>query len=284
MQIPSRKRSTQIHDYMESCGTFKPIGTSEYDLCCFYQVGQMEDFPEFPKPREPVMNDDVCCLLEKACELGQPKLVVALSQDVATATALLQDLHHHVSLQWLKMETDMEAGDGSGQKLFFCQFCQYSGSNDLSYLNHIMCMHYCANFGCGKCLDTVFKSRQKLSQHMKRCKGLVVDSAGKKPPKHVKEMSKTSSSNKKKKHKSKQSQDYSPPGSQTHPLPSSQTSSQKSSCCSGCTSKKDPATATPQKLHSGSTSSKHSSEKCLGSKTSSEKDKKKHNSDKHRKM
>ena len=48
--------------------------------------------------------------------------------------------------------------------------------------------------------------------------------------------------------------------------------------------KKEPITTTPQKKpHSGSTSSRHSSEKYLGSKASSEKDKKKHKSNKHKK-
>ena len=68
-----------------------------------------------------------------------------------------------------------EVGDWPRQKLSFCPFCQYSGSNDQSYLNHIMCAHYCANYGCGKCLDAVFTSRQRLSRHMKKCKGLTTD-------------------------------------------------------------------------------------------------------------
>ena len=62
-----------------------------------------------------------------------------------------------------------------------------------------MCMHYCANCGCGKCLDVVFSSRQKLSKHMKKCKGLIMDGVNGKPsPSCVKAASALSS---KKKHK-----------------------------------------------------------------------------------
>ena len=45
--------------YMESKDAFKPIKTSEYNLCCFYQVGTIGEFPPFPAPREPAMNNDV---------------------------------------------------------------------------------------------------------------------------------------------------------------------------------------------------------------------------------
>ena len=48
--------------YMESRDAFKPIKTSEYGLCHFYQVGVMGDFPTFPEPREPMMSDDICHL------------------------------------------------------------------------------------------------------------------------------------------------------------------------------------------------------------------------------
>ena len=113
--------------------------------------------------------------------------MVALSQDAVTAIALLCELHHHISLQWLKMQMDKEAGDQPSQRLSFCPFCQYSGSNDQSYINHIMCMHYCVNYGCGKCLDVVFSSGQRLSKHIKKCKGLVMDEArGKPSPKPTK--------------------------------------------------------------------------------------------------
>ena len=99
--------------YMESRDTFKAIKTSKYGLCHFYQVGTLGDFPPFPEPREPMMSDDVCHLLQKACEKVWPNVVVTLSQDAITAIALLRGLHNHVSLQWLKMDQPL-------QKLSFC--------------------------------------------------------------------------------------------------------------------------------------------------------------------
>ena len=124
--------------YMELQGAFKPIKTSEYCLSHFYQARALGDFPIFPEPWEPTSND-VHCLLQKAHKLVQPKLVVALSQDAVTTILLLCKLHNHNSLQWLKMQTDKEVDDNPTWRL---SFCQYSGSNDQSYLNHIMCGHY----------------------------------------------------------------------------------------------------------------------------------------------
>ena len=150
-------------DYVESCEVFKPIKTREYNLCCFYQVGLSEDFPEFPTPNRPATNDRICSFLEKARELSQPNLIVAHSQDTVTVVCLLGELHANASLQLLKMETDAEAGGKTKQKLSFCPFCQYLGSNDPAYLNHIVCMHYTASYGCGNCLNKVLPTGQQLA-------------------------------------------------------------------------------------------------------------------------
>ena len=79
-------------DYMESHNIFKPIKTSEYNLCCFYQVGLTGDFPEFPKPHEPTTSNHVCSLLKKAWALSWPNLLVAHSQDAVTPVFLLRTL------------------------------------------------------------------------------------------------------------------------------------------------------------------------------------------------
>ena len=128
------------------------------------------------------------------------------SQDLVTAIALLKGLHDYIISQQLKMDMDEEVGEKPMWKLSFCPFCQYYGNNDSSYPKHIVCMHYCANFGCGKCLDMVFPSGQKLSKHMKWCKGHTKDEAEEKSPScHMKEVPKASSnSKKKKKHKSQE--------------------------------------------------------------------------------
>ena len=117
---------------MESCGIFKLMKTSEFDLCHFYQVGESGDFPKFPKPHDPATSDHLHSLLEKAHKKGCPNLVVALSQDAVTAVSLLKKLHASASLQHLKMETPTEVAGKPMQKLSFHPFCQYCGSNNPS--------------------------------------------------------------------------------------------------------------------------------------------------------
>ena len=173
------------------------------------------------------------------------------------------------------METDAKAGDKLKRKLLFSPFCQYSGSNDSSYLNHIVCMCYNVSYGHGNCLKEVFPSKQQLKAHMRCCKGLRVEAVKEKPAtSHAKEAS--SSSPKKMKHQTKSQQSHSQPDSQTLLPTSSQVSSRTSPCCSGCNKKKT-TTTTPTKPHS---SGKESGEKCSFSHKHSSK---KHKSDKHQK-
>ena len=58
-------------------------------------------------------------------------------------------------------------------KLSFCPFCTYTGGNDLSYLNHIIIVHYNASYGCGKCLKRAFMSSSALHNHKKVCLGFI---------------------------------------------------------------------------------------------------------------
>ena len=171
------------------------------------QSGAQWGLPEFPTPHEPATNDHLCHFLENARECSWPNLLVAHSLDAVIVVCLLQELHTKASLQCLKMETDAEAGDKSKRKLSFCPFCQYSGSNNLSYLNHIICTHYDVSYGCRKCLKEVFPSRQQLKVHMRHCKGLKVEAVKEKPAtNHAKGASSSSSSPKKKKHQTKSQQ------------------------------------------------------------------------------
>ena len=48
----------------------------------------------------------------------------------------------------------------------------WGGGNDLSYLNHIIIVHYNASYGCGKCLKQAFVSSSALHTHKKVCLGL----------------------------------------------------------------------------------------------------------------
>ena len=132
---------------MESCDVFKPLKMSEYDLCPFYQVGLKGDFSEIPLPHEPATKDHIHRLLEAAWEHPQPNVLVAHSQDSVTIICLLCELHANASLRHLKMEMEAESDGKAGRKLSFCPFCQYLGNNDVSYLNHIIIMHYNLSYG-----------------------------------------------------------------------------------------------------------------------------------------
>ena len=61
------------------------------------------------------------------------------------------------------------------KKLSFCPFCLYHGSNDISYMNHIIGTHYNMAYGCNKCLKEVFLLGQQLKTHIKVCVGFPKD-------------------------------------------------------------------------------------------------------------
>ena len=87
------------------------------------------------------------------------------------AVCLLQELHRKDSRRCLPMEPKPDTGRKAIKKLSFCLFCLYNGSNNLSYMNHIVCRHYHANYGCGQCLKEVFTMGQQLKNHLKICTG-----------------------------------------------------------------------------------------------------------------
>ena len=92
-------------------------------------------------------------------------------QELAMAVCLLQELHSKDILRHLPMEPKPDTGGKAIKKLSFCLFCLYNDSNNLSYVNHIMCGHYNTNYGCGQCLKEVFTMGQKLKNHLKICRG-----------------------------------------------------------------------------------------------------------------
>ena len=150
-------------DYMKHYGVFKAKKSNEYDLCHFYHI----DLLTFPSPCEPATNKMLEDFLLKAWALGHPNLVVAFAWDMATAVCLLQELHSKDSVSCLPMEPKADVGRKTTKKLSFCLFCLYHGSNNLSYMNHIMYGHYHANYGCGKCLKEVFTMGQQLKNHLR---------------------------------------------------------------------------------------------------------------------
>ena len=119
--------------------------------------------------------------LLKAWAQGHPNLVVAFARDSAMAVCLLQELHSKDSLKCLPMEAKMDAGRKAIRKLSFCLLCMYSGSNDISYMNHIGCGHYNANYGCRQCSKEVFTTGQPLKGHLKICAGFLKEAQASTP-------------------------------------------------------------------------------------------------------
>ena len=237
-------------EYMKHCGNFDPKKTNEYDLCHFYKVGLYRDLPDFPLPRKPDTHEWVSKFLLKARSLGQLNLIVTHTHpwDWVTAICLLQELHIKDSLQCLPMEPKEDTAGKAIKKLSFCSFCMYLGSNDPSYMNHIICGHYNANYECRRYLKEVFTIWHPLKYHMKVCKGLPKEAVNEAS---VGDVDHSHAIPEKKKHMSKDpSPDSWPP-----PPQSPQGSSQASLCQSQCAKKKP--TLTPKKSDSS-----HREEEC----------------------
>ena len=154
-------------DYMHECQVFDDIQSDIYNLCRFYILGMMGDPPKFPAPWEPTTLGQIRDLLKSARAIGRPYLILAHSADSVTAVSMLRELHTTTCLQ--RLQVDLR---DKSVKLLFCPFCAYAGGNDLSYLNHIIIMHYNASYGCGKCLKQAFISSSALHIHKKVCLGL----------------------------------------------------------------------------------------------------------------
>ena len=151
-------------DYMAECKVFDGIRSDLYDLCCFYVLGTTGDPPEFPTLWEPVMCSQVRDLLKLAQSLGHPYMILAHSTNSVTAVPMLLKLHMATCLRHLQVDL----WDKS-VKMLFCPFCMYMGANDLSYLNHIIIVHYNTSYGCRKCLKQAFVSSSALHNHKKVC-------------------------------------------------------------------------------------------------------------------
>ena len=134
-------------DYMKHRRVFKAKKSNEYNLCHFYHVELSGDLPTFPSPHEPATHKMLEEYLLKTQALGHPNLIVAFAWDSATAVCLLQELHSKDSLRCLPMELKSDVCGKATKKLSFCLFCLYHSSNNLSYMNHIMCGHFHANYG-----------------------------------------------------------------------------------------------------------------------------------------
>ena len=217
---------------MKQCGVFKAKKTNKYDLCRFYCVELSGNLPPFPSPCKPATHIMLEDLLRAAHALGHPNLLMAFTRNSATAVCPLQELHNKGSLKCLPLEPKLDADGKMVKKLSFCPFCLYNGSNDISYMNHIMGRHYSAAYGCGKCLKEVFLLGQQLKVHLRVCADLPKGDT-------------TSSSDK-------------------GPVPQgTPESSQDSPCCSQCMKKKSDSakeSSSHSKVHKSHKKSKHPKE------------------------
>ena len=118
------------------------------------------------------MCSQVRDLLKLARSIGHPYVILAHSANSVTAVSMLWELHTAACLRCLQVDLQDKS-----VKMSFCPFCTYVGVNDLSYLNHIIIVHYNASYGCGKCLKQAFVSSSALHNH-KVCLGFDKKSAG----------------------------------------------------------------------------------------------------------
>ena len=158
-------------DYMKQRRVFKAMKTNKYDLCHFYHMELSGNLPSFLSPHELATHKMLEELLRAGWALGHPNLLMVCTRVWAMVVCLLQELHQKDSLKHLPLEPKSDTDGKMVKKLSFCPFCLYSGSNDISYMNHTVGGHYSTVYGCGKCLKEVFLSGQQLKMHLKVCTG-----------------------------------------------------------------------------------------------------------------
>ena len=157
-------------DYMKHCGVFKSKKTNKYDLCHFYLRGPSK-----------------ISLSPQACHPQTVKQILAKGQGArasqpAMAICLFARTTHQRQPQVPAYGAMTDVGRKAIKKLSFCLLCMYSNSSNISYMNHIVCSHYCANYGCGQYLNEVFTTGQQLKVHLKVCMGLLKAHAGRDTP------------------------------------------------------------------------------------------------------
>ena len=131
--------------------------------------------PNMPLPSSPVlpaMAEHVKRLVLLASTKPRRHVLMVFLGGAVTALGLLQELHTRNALVRIHIYQSGDTKDGPGARVSCCPFCAYTIQNDPAYLNHIVCAHYDASFGCGSCLSAVTSSVQKMKDHIKECPGL----------------------------------------------------------------------------------------------------------------
>ena len=165
-------------DYMKTCRVFKATKTNAYDFCHFYRVSATRELPVFPTPCDPASSDMLKGLLEASQTEKCANLLMVFAGESTTTVCLLQALHDEDSMKCLTLDMKPGKQDTDSKlvrKLSFCPFCLYQGSNDLSYVSHIVFTHYNMAYGCDKCLKAVLLMGQQLKSHLKTCTGFPKD-------------------------------------------------------------------------------------------------------------
>ena len=174
-------------EYMKARKVFKPLASSAYGLCHFYDVGLKATkglVPiSCPMPKAPMMSSQLKALLCKGRRQGCPLLIMAIAGEVVTPHGLLSEIHMPGALQHLPMKCEDNPVDQLRMKMSFCPFCSYHCHNDSTFLNHIMLFHYDAGYGCDKCVEEVYITSQFFKVHFKECDSLSHNStdAGRSP-------------------------------------------------------------------------------------------------------
>ena len=158
--------------YMEDRGVFQPLTspTNTFGLCCFYRADPNAPMPSGPV--SPATAEHVKRLVLLASTKPWRYVLMVFRGGTVTALGLLQELHTRSTLVRIPIYQSGDAKDGHGAHVLCCPFCTYTIQNDPAYLNHIVCVHYDASFGCGCCLSAITPSVQKMKDHIKECSGL----------------------------------------------------------------------------------------------------------------
>ena len=159
--------------YMKEHGVFQPLPstTNPLELCHFYHMDPLS-VSMLTSPKPPAMVEHVKSLLLLA-KMQRWQYIIVLSQGgPITPLGLLQELHTWSALACIPIYQSDETKDGYKPRMSCCPFCTYTVQNDPAYLNHIVGMHYNANFTCGTCLSAVTSSGQQMKRHINECSGL----------------------------------------------------------------------------------------------------------------
>ena len=122
--------------------------------------------------KPPAKVEHLSGLLLLAKMQRQPYIIVVFQGGPVTPLGLLQELHMQSALARIPIYRSDETKDGHKPCMSCCPFCTYTVQNDLAYLNHIVGVHYNANFMCGTCLSAVTSSGQQMKRHINECSGL----------------------------------------------------------------------------------------------------------------